>query len=110
MDNTKRERNNSIALHRVFQRDLFRLKLLSARHYAKALQANLTPIVTSVEVSLRVNLEVLGMGPVFRLIVTLTNTTEQAVNALHISMSCDQKMYVVITLTEARFTLIVNLC
>lgn len=95
VDNTRRERDTAITMHRTFQRDLFRLKLLSARQYAKALQANQTPVVTSIQVSLRVNVEVLGMGPVFKVIVALTNTTEHAIEGLRIAMTCDTAMYVI---------------
>jgi len=93
IDQTKRERDNAMTMHHTFQRDLFRLKHTTARNYVKALQDNLTPIVNSVAVSLRINTEVQGFGPTFKVIVTLINTTAKPVSSLNLTFTGDSQMY-----------------
>jgi len=95
IDQSKRERDNAMVMHRTFQRDLFRLKLMSARNYVKALKGNLTPIVNSLQVSLRINTEVQGLGPIFKVSVTLINTTATPVAGLSVSFSGDYSMYAI---------------
>eukprot|EP00040_Diaphanoeca_grandis_P010720 m.54932 g.54932 ORF g.54932 m.54932 type:complete len:592 (-) comp21995_c0_seq1:150-1925(-) len=93
VDQTQRERDNAMLMHRTFQRDLFRLKLMSARNYVKALQGNLTPIINSIQVSLRINTEVQGLGPLFKVTVTLINTTNQPVSGITVAFTGDHSMY-----------------
>lgn len=55
LDQTERarERENTIAMHRCFQRDMFRIRLTAVRNYVNALETSLAPMVASVNVSLR---------------------------------------------------------
>ena len=67
LDQTERERENAIAMHRCFQRDMFRIRLTAVRNYVKALETSLAPMVASVNVSLRATATVQGIGPLFRM-------------------------------------------
>ena len=48
----------SIAMHNTFQRDLYRLRLETARAYVKAVTTSLTPITSSQECSLKIAAQV----------------------------------------------------
>lgn len=47
VDQTMRERESSVTMHRQFQHDLYRLRLETARNYVKSLQNSLNPISTN---------------------------------------------------------------
>ncbi|KAG8437877.1 hypothetical protein GDO86_008540 [Hymenochirus boettgeri] len=55
VDQTLRERENAVAMHRVFQMDLYRLRLSAARAYVKALDASLTPVSSTMQEPLTIN-------------------------------------------------------
>ena len=48
----------SPAMHDVFQRDLFRLKLETARSYCKAICSSLAPVITAQNTSLKISAHV----------------------------------------------------
>ena len=47
MEQSSREREHGILMHRVFQHDLFLLRLNTARSYVRALQTSSNPITSS---------------------------------------------------------------
>nr|XP_023843983.1 Bardet-Biedl syndrome 1 protein isoform X4 [Salvelinus alpinus] len=55
VDQTMRERENAVAMHRAFQMDLSRLRLAAARAYVKALESSLTPMSSSLSEPLKMN-------------------------------------------------------
>ncbi|KAM9302244.1 BBSome complex member BBS1 [Gastrophryne carolinensis] len=76
VDQTLRERENAVAMHRVFQMDLYRLRLNAARAYVRALDASLTPLSSGTQEPLTLNAVVQGIGPRFKLILNLQNTSQ----------------------------------
>ncbi|XP_052770219.1 Bardet-Biedl syndrome 1 protein homolog [Mya arenaria] len=94
VDQTLRERENAVTMHRTFQRDLYLLRLNTARAYAKALNQSMNPISTNPNEPLKLSAQVQGIGPTFKLSVNLQNTSlNQASTNLHITFDFDEKLY-----------------
>uniref|UniRef100_A0A6I8Q1I5 BBSome complex member BBS1 n=1 Tax=Xenopus tropicalis TaxID=8364 RepID=A0A6I8Q1I5_XENTR len=94
VDQTLRERENAVAMHRVFQMDLYRLRLSAARAYVKALDASLAPVSSTMQEPLTLNAAVQGIGPQFKLILNLQNTSVNRPSMqLLISFLYDEKLY-----------------
>ena len=74
VEQAARERQGSVAMHRAFQRDLYLLRLRATRAYARTLRTGLAPVTATTQSSLSLGAEVHGIGPRFRLVVTLRNT------------------------------------
>ncbi|XP_073207748.1 BBSome complex member BBS1 isoform X2 [Lepidochelys kempii] len=55
VDQTLRERENAVAMHHVFQMDLYRLRLMAARAYVKALESSLAPITSTLQEPIKMN-------------------------------------------------------
>ncbi|ELT99525.1 hypothetical protein CAPTEDRAFT_108485, partial [Capitella teleta] len=75
VDQTMRERENAVSMHRQFQHDLYRLRLETARNYVKALDRSMNPISTNPQEPLKLAAQVQGLGPIFKLTVNLQNTS-----------------------------------
>ena len=97
MEQSARERETSTVMHRVFQHDLYLLRLNTARSFVRALQTSSNPISSSSgddSESIKLSAQVLGLGPVFKLIIGLCNTsTSTPSRYLLITFYCDDKMY-----------------
>ncbi|KAM4721564.1 BBSome complex member BBS1 [Rhinophrynus dorsalis] len=94
VDQTLRERENAVAMHRVFQMDLYRLRLSAARAYVKALDASLTPVSSTMQEPITINAAVQGIGPRFKLILNLQNTSVNRPSMqLLISFLYDERLY-----------------
>lgn len=94
VDQTLRERENAVTMHRTFQRDLYLLRLNTAREYVKALNNSMNPISTDPTEPLKLSAQVQGIGPTFKLTVNLQNTSlSQASTNLHITFDFDEKLY-----------------
>uniref|UniRef100_A0A6A7G4S6 Bardet-Biedl syndrome 1 protein-like n=1 Tax=Hirondellea gigas TaxID=1518452 RepID=A0A6A7G4S6_9CRUS len=75
VDQTMRERENSVLMHRVFQHDLYKLRLNTARQYVRALETSSNPVSLSQSEPLKLSAQVLGLGPTFKIRVELQNTS-----------------------------------
>lgn len=78
------------------QKDLCRLRLETARAYASALTSHTTPLTSSRHASLRVAAQVQGLGPLFRLSVTVQNTAPSpsaALTGCYLAFKCDPSLY-----------------
>ena len=106
MEQTQREREQGTAMHRAFQNDLFLLRLNTARAFVSALQTSSNPISTTMDStslgstdgnssqeSIKLSAQVMGLGPVFKLIIGLCNTGVTPSRFLLISFYCDDKLY-----------------
>uniref|UniRef100_A0A673X057 BBSome complex member BBS1 n=1 Tax=Salmo trutta TaxID=8032 RepID=A0A673X057_SALTR len=94
VDQTMRERENAVAMHRAFQMDLSRLRLAAARAYVKALESSLTPMSSSLSEPLKMNAVVQGLGPSFKLTLNIQNTAAcRPVMNLAISFLYDESLY-----------------
>jgi Bardet-Biedl syndrome 1 protein len=72
IEQTQRERDQAVEMHRLFQRDLCKLRLATARAYVKVLTDGHGPLSYTAGSSLRLNPQVQGLGPIFRLKVRST--------------------------------------
>ncbi|KAF4672298.1 Bardet-Biedl syndrome 1 protein [Perkinsus olseni] len=77
IEQTEREREQPVEIHRAFQRDLCKLRLRTVREYVKILSANRRGQITTVKSSgsdnkIDVKASVQGIGPLFRLSVSIT--------------------------------------
>jgi Bardet-Biedl syndrome 1 protein len=91
VDQTQREREQAVEMHRAFQRDLCKLRLTTARAYVKIIGAEGAsrgvrnengPQIMSTAMSasnVRLNVRVQGLGPNFRLIVDIQNTGKETI-------------------------------
>lgn len=61
-------------MHRIFQRDLCKLRLTTARAFVKVATESQGPLSVSVGAAIRLLARVAGLGPVFRLKLQLTNS------------------------------------
>ena len=96
-------------MHRVFQHDLYQLRLNTARAYVSALDTSANPVSSDPEEPIKLTAQVLGivldiviksaaqvlgLGPIFRLIIGLTNTSASSPSrGLYITFYCDDKLY-----------------
>ncbi|XP_071962650.1 BBSome complex member BBS1-like [Antedon mediterranea] len=94
VDQTLREKENGIVMHRTFQHDLYRMKLTAARAFLKSLDNSMSPISSNPAEPLKLSAQVQGIGPTFKLSVSLQNTSinHPSIN-LFISFLFDEKLY-----------------
>ncbi|XP_075891266.1 BBSome complex member BBS1 [Nelusetta ayraudi] len=94
VDQTLRERENGVTMHRAFQMDLSRLRLAAAKAYVKALESSLTPMSSSLSEPLKMNAVVQGLGPSFKLTLNVQNTAAcRPVMNLAVAFLYDESLY-----------------
>lgn len=94
VDQALRERDNAIDMHRTFQKDLFKLRLTTARAFSQCLRNSLNPLSSSLEDPLKLSARVQGLGPGFKLFLTLQSTSADRFSQnLLITFSADHKLY-----------------
>ena len=113
LEQSARERDSAVDMHRVFQRGLLKLKLTTAKEFLRVLveqggpaaaakaaavvggavplpvAARTVPTPAAAVPNLNVACEVLGLGPAFALRVSVTNAGGAAVNDAAISFESD---------------------
>lgn len=94
LDQTMRERDNCIMMHRTFQRDLFQLRVDVARACVRALQSCNNPVSLEGAEPVKLSAQVLGLGPLFKMVISLQNISASSlVQGLGILFHFDDKMY-----------------
>ena len=93
VEQTQREKDHCIDMHRIFQRDLCKLRLNAARAYVKVLTEGQGLMSYTSAASLRLNIEVQGLGPKFVAIVTLTNTGTKHNGDLQLMVKYNSDLY-----------------
>lgn len=93
VEQTQREREQGVDMHRIFQRDLCKLRLNTARAYVKVLTDGQGPVSYVAGSSLRLNAQVQGFGPHFNLQLGVQNTGAKAVRHVPITLACDESLY-----------------
>lgn len=73
VEQTSREREQATDMHRTFQRDLCKLRLSTARAYVNLLGAGHGPMSSVGGAQVRLNAQVMGMGPQFKIVVRVQN-------------------------------------
>lgn len=95
VDQTLRERENGVKMHRQFQHDLYKLRLTTARNFAEALQKKMMPIATDNFAPLKLSANVQGIGPMFRLTIEVMNTsTTHPIMGAYVVLVTNDTLYV----------------
>jgi Bardet-Biedl syndrome 1 protein len=94
VEQTQRERENPTAMHTAFQHDLYRLKLETARSYVNSLSKRMLPLSSTAMGSLKITAQVQGLGPLFKLTVTVHNTSpSEPANNLMLVFRWEEGLY-----------------
>jgi len=93
VDQTQREREQATDMHRIFQRDLCKLRLSTARSYVKIITDGQGPLSYASGASLRLNAQVHGLGPSFVIKLSVQNTGNRAMSAIPITFAYNHDMY-----------------
>jgi Bardet-Biedl syndrome 1 protein len=94
VDQTLRERESAVSMHRMFQHDLYLLRLTAARSYVNALQKSLNPVSSSAMEPLKLSAHIQGIGPAFKLTVNLQNISPSvAITNLLITFQYEESLY-----------------
>eukprot|EP00971_Amphidinium_carterae_P179836 3566934-Amphidinium_carterae.1 len=80
-------------MHRTFQRDLCKLRLSTARAYVNLLGAGHGPVSSVGGVQVRLDAQVLGMGPQFKVVVRIQNAGVHAVYDVPLLVTANPKLY-----------------
>ena len=93
VEQTQREREQSTEMHRAFQRDLCKLRLSTARAYVKMITDGQGPMSYSSGSALRLTAQVQGLGPRFKIKLSLQNTGSKAVSDLSVALNYNALLY-----------------
>lgn len=97
VDQKDREREQAVDMHRVFQRDLCRLRLSAARAYVKVITGGEGPLSSVGNANLRLDVKVQGLGPLFKLKLSVKNTSEAAIVDIPVALHFNSQIYRVIS-------------
>lgn len=95
VEQAQRERDEAVAMHRIFQKDLCRLRLEAARSFVRCIADGRGPTTTVAGANLRVSADVAGLGPLFRLRISLTNTGARPATDLLLAFAWNPAQYAV---------------
>merc|ERR1712226_1510957 len=93
VEQTSRERDQAVDMHRTFQRDLCKLRLSTARAYVNLLGAGHGPMSSMGGANVRLNANVVGMGPQFKIIVRVQNAGVHALCDVPLTTSTNPNLY-----------------
>eukprot|EP00455_Lapot_gusevi_P029644 TRINITY_DN3175_c0_g1_i7.p1 TRINITY_DN3175_c0_g1~~TRINITY_DN3175_c0_g1_i7.p1 ORF type:complete len:595 (+),score=101.41 TRINITY_DN3175_c0_g1_i7:67-1851(+) len=92
VEQTEREREQSTQMHRVFQRELCKLRVATARSYVKIISDNQGPIANN-STALRLHVQSRGLGPFFKMLLSLKNTSVKALTEIPLVFSYNHEVY-----------------
>ncbi|GAB9463367.1 Bardet-Biedl syndrome 1 [Globisporangium polare] len=93
VEQTQRERDHATEMHRHFQRDLCKLRLTTARAYVKIIKDGQGPVSYTTGAAIRLNAQVQGIGPSFRIKLNVQNAGTKAVTDLTVAYHYDHSLY-----------------
>lgn len=93
VEQTQRERDQAVQMHRLFQRDLCKLRLNTARSYVKIISEGAGPLSSIGGISLRLDAKIQGLGPYFKLKLGLKNTGNKPVYDSPITINYNHSLY-----------------
>jgi len=93
VEQTSREREQAIDMHRTFQRDLCKLRLSTARAYVNILGAGHGPMSSMGGAQVRLNAQVVGMGPQFKIVARIQNAGVHAIYNLPLMCTTSPALY-----------------
>jgi len=93
VEQTNREREQAIDMHRTFQRDLCKLRLSTARAYVNLLGAGHGPMSSMGGTQVRLNAQVVGMGPEFKIAARVQNAGVHALYDVPLMATTNPTLY-----------------
>jgi hypothetical protein len=93
VEQTQRERDNGVDIHRIFQRDLCKLRLTTARAYVKVLTDGQGPISYAGGSSVRLTATVHGLGPHFKVKLNVQNTGSKNISHVPVSVTYNRAIH-----------------
>mmetsp|Transcript_7059 Transcript_7059/g.25118 ORF Transcript_7059/g.25118 Transcript_7059/m.25118 type:complete len:582 (-) Transcript_7059:34-1779(-) len=97
VEQTQRERDQATDMHRIFQRELCKLRLETARSYVRIITGGQGPQSYAAGVSLRLNAQVQGLGPTFKVTLNLQNTGTRSLINVPMTFNYNHDLYRVST-------------
>lgn len=81
-------------MHQTFQKELYKFRIKTAKQFLTSLKTSSTPISTNPNEPLKLNAQVQGIGPTFKLILKVQNisASSPAIN-LYMTFVYDEKIY-----------------
>mmetsp|Transcript_50681 Transcript_50681/g.99275 ORF Transcript_50681/g.99275 Transcript_50681/m.99275 type:complete len:589 (-) Transcript_50681:207-1973(-) len=93
VEQTQRERDQAIDMHRIFQRDLCKMRLSTARSFVKIITDGQGPLSNTGTSSLRLDAKVQGLGPLFKLKLSIKNSSSKALLNTPVTYSFNNSIY-----------------
>jgi Bardet-Biedl syndrome 1 protein len=93
VEQTQRERDQATEMHRLFQRDLCKLRLNTARAYVKIITDGQGPMSYSSSAALRLNAAVIGLGPRFKLVLLVQNNGARSLSDIVVTFNYNPAIY-----------------
>lgn len=93
VEQTQRERDQATEMHRIFQRDLCKLRLTSARSYVKIITDGNGPVSYSKQASVRLEANVVGLGPPFKIKMKIQNTGRKPLVNIPVTFGFQHDLY-----------------
>jgi len=93
VEQTQREREQATEMHRVFQRDLCKLRLSTARAYVKIITDGQGPMSYSAGSAMRLTAQVQGLGPRFKVKLELQNNGSKTVTGMSVAVNYNTMLY-----------------
>lgn len=93
VEQTQRERDQATEMHRLFQRDLCKLRLNTARAYVKIITDGQGPMSYSSSAALRLNAAVIGLGPKFKLVLLVQNNGARSLSDIAVTFNYNPAIY-----------------
>ncbi|KAI3385456.1 hypothetical protein SNEBB_008787 [Seison nebaliae] len=80
-------------IYKQYQYDLIKLKFLIGETYLNSLKKSLTPIVSTRNEQIKLNAHAVGMGPLFKVYISIQNTTHDGRPAIDLYLLLDSRSY-----------------
>lgn len=93
VEQTQRERDQATEMHRIFQRDLCKLRLSTARSYVKIITDGQGPLSYASGASLRLNAQVQGLGPYFKIKLNIQNAGTKSMRNVPLTFTYSHDLY-----------------
>ena len=93
VEQTQREREHAIDMHRIFQRELCKMRLSTARAYVRVIQDGIGPLSSVGGINIRLDARVIGLGPLFKLRVGVRNCGSKLLCDLPVVLLVDESKY-----------------
>jgi len=77
VEQTQRERDQAVEMHRIFQRDLVKLRLNTAKTYVDVIQGGIGVLSSNNTYTIRIDASIQGLGRLFKLTVNVQNTGQK---------------------------------